>query len=103
MLVYSMNLGYGIGVLTTSGVFVSRKRSIDHSYAWHDIAETKLYTVAGGQGANKGMFVGIETHSSRLDFNPNDAMRHSKILTLQVNTPRIANEVCSYIDQNLHG
>ena len=99
--VYDMSFGSGIGVLTENRVFVSRKNRIEQSYSWPEIAETSIYTVGAGQGANQGMFVNITTHSAMLDFVPNDPKRFSMILSMQLTTPRIANEVCAYIDHRV--
>lgn len=71
-----------------------RKNTIQKEMSHADVAETAVLTHANGK-----MIVKIDSHSSRLDYAPNDQARFEKIILLQVLTPREAQAICANIDQ----
>jgi len=85
-------------VVTDRRSFTIKRGKIKKELAHSEVAETKLGSLPNGK-----ILVIIESHESRLDFSPNDPMRFSKIIQVQVSTPRIGNVICAHIDQRLNG
>lgn len=68
------------------------KRVLRHD----EVAETSLGTMPNGN-----TMVKIESEASRMDFRQNDPERFSKIIMVEVATPRVGNTICAAIDQFL--
>lgn len=85
----------GLLLITDRRSILLRKTKIDKQFRHGEIAETRIFTT------ETKVFVAIESTSARLDFNPNDPMRFTKIIQVEVSTPRVANQVCAAVDQYL--
>ena len=84
-------------LLVTDRRSVELKKGVIQKQLWHrEVEVTRLFTMANGS-----TMVSVESEASRLDFSPTDPMRYTKIIHVEVATPRVANAICKYIDGHL--
>jgi hypothetical protein len=81
-------------VVTDRRTFQYKRGSVRKEMAHSDVAKTTI-----GVLPNQDILVEIESHSSRLDYAPNDVDRFQKILMPHVATPRIAQVITAHIDR----
>lgn len=89
-----------IGVVTGSAVFTVKRSKVTKCLPYDEIVETEIRQLSN-QGNNKGMLVLVESRTARNDYNPDDYRRFGHIISLQVPTPGIANEICGIIDSRI--
>jgi hypothetical protein len=86
----------GAIVVTNWRTFVFRKGKVRKQYRHSEVAETVIL-----QKKYTGMLVQIISQTAKLDYNPNDPSWFSHVLQVEVSTPRIAQAICSSVDQHL--
>ena len=83
-------------VVTDQQTFTVKQGSIRQQLRHDQVAGTRITSAI-----NQNIGVWIESHESRLDYAPDDVMRYSKIIHVDVATPQIANAICAEIDHRL--
>lgn len=86
--------GGNVVAVTDQRSFVVKRGKVRKELQHYEVAETKLYSTP----LNK-MLVEIISRSALQDFGPNDPMRYTKIVQVEVATPRIGNSICGHIDR----
>lgn len=90
----SGSLGSSIVVITNRRSFQIKGGRIRKELAHGEVAETKLGRMPSGR-----MLVTIESIAAQQDYRPTDPMRFTKIVQVEVDTPRIANLICGQVDR----
>lgn len=83
----------GVLAVTNRRSFVTKHGKVSYQVRHSEVAETDLRA-----SPSNDVVLKIVSHASLQDYGPNDPMRYSKMIMVNVATPRIGNAICSHID-----